>query len=106
MDRRAPPEAAGGALELAVSPSGQVYLEPRAGDTDLPTPAVAARIRQVFAGGGAEGLLHLGAVELESVLPPSLAFGRELAQGFMTRLCALPDLEAQWTSLEVPVSAD
>jgi non-specific serine/threonine protein kinase len=106
-DGRAPPyEAAGVALELAVSPSGQVYLDPRAGDTDLPTPTVAARIRQAFARGGAEGLLHLGAVELESALPPSLAFGRELAQGFMTRLCALPDLEAQWTRLEVPVSAD
>jgi superfamily II DNA or RNA helicase len=97
-----PFEAARAALALAVSPAGRVYLETVAGDADLPAPAVATRTRKAFEHGGAHGLLHLGAVEPGSALPPSLAFGRELAQLFMARLCAIPDLEGQWAAAEVP----
>ncbi len=91
------------ALELAVSPAGRVYLEEVPSAADLMAPAVAARIRKAFERDGAHGLLHLGAVELASALPPSLAFGRELAHLFMTSLCAIPNLAEHWATAEIDV---
>ncbi len=89
------------ALALAVAPSGHLYLEQAAGASDL-TLAAAARITRAFARGGGHGLLHLGAVEVGTALPSSLAFGRELAQRFMTRFCAVVDLASQWHDIAVP----
>lgn len=96
----------GMALELAVSPDGHFYLETVACEFDLPDAAVARRIRKSFAAGGAAGLLDLGAIELASSLPPSLAYGRGLAYLFMARLCAIPDLESQWARAELPAPRD
>jgi superfamily II DNA or RNA helicase len=93
------------ALELAISPSGQFYLESLAGDLDFPAPAVIARIADAFERGSSHGLLHLGAVELGIALPSSLAFGRELAHLFMTRWCAVADLEGQWDTAEIAFDA-
>lgn len=78
-----------------------MHLEQVPGHSDL-EPAAQARIGRAYAAGDSHGLLHLGAVELTTWLPPPLAFGRELAQGFMTRLCALPDLAQRWGSLQSP----
>jgi non-specific serine/threonine protein kinase len=91
-------DAAAVVLELAISPTGQLHLERVPAEADLPSPAAAARISNAFERGSSHGLLHLGAVELGTVLPSSLAFGRELAHLFMTRLCAVPDLTAQWAT--------
>lgn len=96
----------GMALELAVSPDGHFYLETVACEFDLPDAAVARRIRKSFAAGSAAGLLDLGAIELASSLPPSLAYGRGLAYLFMARLCAIPDLESQWARAELPAPRD
>ena len=87
-------DAAAVILKLAISPTGQVHLESFPAEADLPSPAAAARISNAFAHGSGHGLLHLGAVELGTVLPSSPAFGRELAHLVMTRLCAVPDLAA------------
>ena len=94
----------GSTLELALSPAGRMHLEHVPGATDL-DPAAQARIERAFAPGDSHGLLHLGAVELTTWLPPSLAFGRELAQGYMARLCAVPDLAARWDGVEVATPA-
>lgn len=88
------------ALELAVSPSRHVYLY----TTDQPShlaPAIATRIQKAFERSSGSGLLHLGAVELAVALSPSLAFGRELAHLFMTRLCATPDLAECWLRAQI-----
>src|SRR5215217_7607811 len=92
------------ALELAISPAGRMHLEHVPGHSDL-DPAAQARIERAYAQDDSHGLLHLGAVELTTWLPPSLAFGRELAQGFMARLCAVPDLAERWDSVEVATPA-
>jgi superfamily II DNA or RNA helicase len=86
---------------LAVSPSGRFHLElvPDEGTTGL--AAIPPRIRATFERDALAGLLQLGASELATPLPPSFAFGRELAHLFMTRLCAKPDLAQQWDSLEL-----
>ncbi len=90
-------------LELAVSPSGRLHLEPCPGEAAALAPALVARIGKAFGRGAGHGLLHLGASELADALPPSLAFGREFAHLFMTRLCAVPDLANQWTALAIAV---
>jgi len=84
--RSSPPQfdGQGGVLELAISPTGRVHLERLPGNSDLP-PAAAARIAHAFERGSSHGLLHLGAVELATWLPSSLAFGRELAHLFMAQ---------------------
>jgi hypothetical protein len=92
------------ALELAISPAGRMHLEHLPGQSDL-DPSAQARIERAYALSDSHGLLHLGAVELTTWLPPSLAFGRELAQGFMARLCAVPDLAERWDSVEVDTPA-
>ncbi|CAK0778097.1 DEAD/DEAH box helicase [Gammaproteobacteria bacterium] len=97
------PLPTGDALGLAVTPHGMAYLEPAAGDDDDPLPpAVATRLRQSFTQGWAHGLLQLGGGELSTHLPPSLAFGRDIGHLFMAQLCAVPDLESQWETLNFP----
>jgi superfamily II DNA or RNA helicase len=89
------------ALALGISPVGRVHLDFLPSDSDQPAPGIAARIRKAFERGSGSGLLHLGATELASTLPPSLAFGRELAHWFMARLCAVPGLAQQWQSVQI-----
>lgn len=92
---------------LAVSPRGTLHLDAAAEEPGAELPAaVAARVAQAFERGPATGLLHLGTAELATPLPPSLAFGRELAKLFFTRLCATPDLEAQRKAISVPAPDD
>jgi hypothetical protein len=89
-------------LDLAISPTGSVYLEVGHADTDSPAPAVAERIRKAFERGSGHGLLQLGAVELASTLPTSLAFGREFGHLFMARLTATPMLAEEWATVDLP----
>jgi non-specific serine/threonine protein kinase len=51
-------------------------------------------------------VLHLGAAELDAPLSPSLAFLRDLGRAFVTRLCAVPDLEERRERLEVECPPD
>ncbi|MES2074689.1 MAG: DEAD/DEAH box helicase [Pseudomonadota bacterium] len=83
---------------LFVSPSGRFHLDPGPGEA---VAAIPPRIHAAFERDALDGLLQLGASELATPLPPSLAFGRELAHLFMARLCATPDLAAQWNGLEL-----
>src|SRR5450755_2404366 len=89
-------------LDLAISPTGRVYLEGGHGGTDSPAPAVVERIRKAFERGSGQGLLQLGAVELGSALPTSLAFGREFGHLFMARLTATPMLAEEWATVDLP----
>lgn len=89
-------------LELGISPAGRVYLEVLPCGAGILSPTIITRIRKAFEHGSGKGLLHLGASELTSSLPPSLAFGREFAHMFMARLCAIPDLAEQWSRAEIP----
>ncbi|HTQ08190.1 MAG TPA: DEAD/DEAH box helicase [Polyangiaceae bacterium] len=76
---------------LALSPSGRVRLDAAAPDAALVAPDAAARIERAFERGWAEGVLHLGAAEIRTVLPPSAAWFRELAERLVTALCATPE---------------
>src|SRR6185295_1556988 len=92
-------------LALAVSPSGRLRLleDPNAPALE---PGPAQAIAAAFATGPAAGLFHLGAAEVATPLSPALGFFRDFARLFVTRLCAIGDLEEQRARVSVPVPAD
>jgi len=88
-------------LLLALTPAGTLVVR-EAPDADPVDPAGAERIRVAFARGGGHGLLHLGAVEVDTPLPPGIAFWRDVGRLFVTHLCAQPELEPSRKRLHVP----
>ncbi len=92
-------------MALRLAPSGQLHLDAGA-EADAVPPARAERIRAAFEGGAGPGVLHLGAVEVSSVLPPSLAWFRDLGKLFVSRLCGLPDLEQARERAVLPPPGD
>src|SRR5262249_37333692 len=92
-------------LTAVVSPSGRLRLleDPDAPALDLqPAGAITA----AFAVGPTAGLFHLRAVEVSTPLPRGLGFFRDFARLFVTRLCAIGDLEEQRARVAVPVPAE
>ena len=72
---------------IALSPHGALYL--------LPAPSaapVSGRTQAAFAKRCGDGLMQLGLAELDSELPPDLAYWRDFASLYFSRLCALPGL--------------
>jgi hypothetical protein len=88
-------------LALGLMPGGGLALR-TVPDADLVDAAVAERIRAAFDRGAGHGLLHLGAAEVDTPLPPGLAFWREVGRAFVGTLCAQPELEASAKRLQVP----
>ena len=68
--------------------------------------AARTRIGRAFARGAGHGLLDLGATELDAPLAPPLAFLREVGRAFVTRLCAVPDLEERRERVEIDCPAE
>ena len=87
---------------LALTPSGALVLH-ESSETDPVDPSVAARIRAALARGAGHGLLELGAAEVDTALPPGLAFWRDVGRTFVAHLCARPELEATPKRLQLPV---
>jgi non-specific serine/threonine protein kinase len=85
-------------MRVAILPSGALLADP-ALDYDqasdgLPWTA-GGRVARAFARGPGHALLALGTAEVDAPLTPPLAYLREIGRAFVTRLCGLPDLEAQ-----------
>ena len=89
-------------LALALTPDRTLVVD-ESSDTDPIDPVVARRIRPAFAQGSGHGLLQLGAAEVDTSLPPGLAFWRDVGRTFVAHLCALPDVEAARKRLHVPL---
>ena len=92
--------AAPGAV-LALTPTRTLILR-EAPDADPIDPAAAERIGAALGRGVGHGLLQLGAAEVDTLLPPSIAFWRDVGRAFVTRLCAQPELEASRKRLHLP----
>ena len=75
------------AIELLLTPQGHLRLAAHTHDaSSLPHPS--RRIIEAFAHSPGQGLLHLGAAEVATVLPPALAWWRDFALRYVTALCA------------------
>ena len=73
-------------------PSGRIDVRPAPVDAGPGLPAASARrIIEAFEVGRGHGVLHLGAAELSTDLPPALAYWRNLAQACLARICGALD---------------
>src|SRR5674476_426808 len=72
---------------LQLTPHGHLLLVP-----DADAPALSADLQisltDAFVLGTGHGLLHLGATQVASVLPPVLAWWRDFAARYVSALCA------------------
>ena len=93
-------------ISLAVSPVGALYLRDDPDAPTIPDAAALARITEAFHRAALQGALHLGARELDAVLPPAFAWLRSFARLFVSRLCALPELDALGDRAQVPLPPD
>lgn len=74
--------------------------------SDTVAADIASRIERAFAADPGAGLLHLGAVEAASVLPPTHAFFRDLGRDFVTAICAEPALEELRDAIDLAPRAE
>lgn len=90
-------------VTLLLTPHGHLLLAP---DPDVPplAPGLQQRLSDAFVLGAGNGLLHLGATEVGSVLPPILAWWRNFAARYVTALCATP--EGGEIDVAVPAEAE
>ena len=96
-------------MRVAILPSGALLADTAPGDdeaSDGLSVAARARVARAFGRGPGHALLDLGATELDAALAPALAFLRDLGRAFVTRLCAVPDLEERRERVEVDCPAD
>ena len=82
-------------FSLVVSPSGLPRVVAAGGDEGAVAGESGGAIAAAFDGGVGEGVLHLGAVEVGTSLPPAFAYFRELGYELVARVCAHPDLETR-----------
>ena len=90
-------------LSPLLTPHGHLLLEEddTEGTASLP-PEIGQRLSAAFALGAGHGLLHLGAAEVGSVLPPGLAWWRGFAARYVTALCATPEGENRGAPFTTP----
>ncbi len=75
---------------LRLTPKGHLQCEPEPDAAPL-ADALAGRLITAFSHGTGEGLLHLGAVEVATALPPPWSFWRDFAARYVTALTAIPE---------------
>ena len=80
------------ALAPVLTPHGSLVLAPVDDAPALP-PDLSRRLQEFFARGSGHGLLQLGAAEVETSLPPVLAYWREFGARYVTAVCAQPPIE-------------
>ncbi len=91
-------------LSLALTPHGSLRLD-RVEDEMPLDNGLAERLETNFARGPGHGLLHLGAAEAGTSLPPALAWWRDFAMRFITEICRLGET-AQGHALPAPSAAE
>lgn len=79
-------------LVCRLTPSGRIDVERGSPEERPLLPAKAAEeIIEAFGAGRGAGVLRLGAAELETDLPPSLAYWRDVGRTFVSRACGALD---------------
>lgn len=80
------------ALAPVLTPHGRLVLAPVDDAPALP-PDLSRRLGESFARGSGHGLLQLGAAEVETAVPPVLAYWREFGARYVTAVCARPHID-------------
>jgi superfamily II DNA or RNA helicase len=80
-------------LEIAISPGGRLFLERAAELVPVVNERWVSRLEAAFEASSAAGLLLLATDALTLSLPPSPAYWRDFARGYLQRLCHTGGLE-------------
>ena len=94
-----------GALAPILTPHGHLLL---AAERDAPILAetLHASLANAFARSTGHGLLHLGAAEVGSALPPTFAWWRDFSARYVTALCATTEVgDSDWV-IAAPAAQD
>ena len=78
-------------LSLQLTPHGALRISPSQDDASALSTGLSERLAKAFSLGAGRGLLHLGAVEIGSYLPPTWAWWRALGSRYVTALRATPE---------------
>jgi non-specific serine/threonine protein kinase len=82
----------GGTLVCGLTPSGCIDVRPGSpAEGPALSIAVQQRILDAFGAGRGKGVLHLGAAELGTDLPPALSYFREIGKSLVARVCGALD---------------
>ncbi len=82
----------GETLVCRLTPSGRIDVQPGLSDDGPFLATKAARqIIKAFSDGRGGGVLHLGAAELSTDLPPALSYWRDVGRSFVSRVCGAID---------------
>src|SRR3989338_499929 len=94
-----------GALAPILTPHGRLLL---AQERDAPILAeiIHARLVDAFTRSTGHGLLHLGAAEVGSALPPAFAWWRDFSAHYVTALCATTEAGESDCIIATPASQD
>src|SRR2546425_2279964 len=96
-------------MRVAILPSGALLADTAPGEdeaSDGLSVAAGAGGAGALARGSGQGLLDGGGRELAAPLAPPFAFLRDLGRAFVTRLCAVPDLEERRERVEIDCPPD
>lgn len=89
-------------LSLALSPGGQVYINPHPENNELLDSLKAHKIRSLFSNDPVSGLLHLGLQGIDPPLPSSIAYWQKFSRLFINKLCVAAPAEESAQDLQVP----
>ena len=82
----------GETLLCRLTPGGRIDVQPGTSEDGRPVITRAAeRIVEAFDAGRGYGVLHLGAAELSTDLPPSLSYWRDVGRAFVGQVCGALD---------------
>jgi superfamily II DNA or RNA helicase len=82
----------GETLICRLTPSGRIDVQPGLPEDGPSLSAKTAKqIVEAFGAGRGNGVLHLGAAELSTALPPSLSYWRDVGRAFVGRVCSAFD---------------
>ena len=93
------------ALALIITPHGRLLLAPE-DDAPILAEALHSSLVDSFTRSTGHGLLHLGAAEVGSVLPPTFAWWRDFSARYVTTLCATTEAGEIDSGIVVPVAQD
>ena len=92
-------------LTPRLRPTGHLVAEDHPEAAPL-GPGVEARLQHAFEAGVGPGLLHLGASETTTELPPPWAWLRRLGTTFLAAACRRSELADVWSSLDLDLPED
>ena len=94
-----------GALAPILTPHGHLLLASER-DAPLLAEALHARLVDSFTRSTGHGLLHLGAAEVGSALPPTFAWWRDFSARYVTELCARTEAGESGCVIAAPAVQD